>query len=64
MRNCSPGIDLCKKFAKTYELAIPEPQLGDVLLMGGVLLGGYLFLKDNDSMEQYILQIVKIKKYK
>jgi len=23
-----------------------------------------LFLKDNDSMEQYILQIVKIKKYK
>jgi len=41
LRNCCPGIDLCRKFAKTYESVIPEPQLGDVLLMGGVLLGGY-----------------------
>ena len=30
------------EFAKTYESVIPEPQLGDVLLMGGVLLGGYI----------------------
>lgn len=25
-----------------YESVIPEPQLGDILLMGGVLLGGYV----------------------
>lgn len=42
MKNFCPGIDLCRKFAKTYESVIPEPQLGDVLLMGGGLLGGYV----------------------
>jgi len=43
LRNCCPGVELCRKFAKTYESVIPEPLLGDVLLMGAVLLGGYRF---------------------
>ena len=41
MRNCCPGIDLCRRFVKTYESVIPEPQLGDSLFMSGMLLGGY-----------------------
>ena len=54
MRNCCPGIDLCRRFVKTYESVIPEPQLGDSLFMSGMLFGGY-----DDSIKKVIFMSVK-----
>lgn len=61
MRNCCPGIDLCRRFVKTYESVIPEPQLGDSLFISGILLGGYGTIDLDTELELWFSGLGKVK---